>query len=129
MQYLLDSHTFIWFINGDAQLSSNAKRQILDFPNSTCFVSIASLWEIAIKINIGKLSFKKPFKNIEEEIVKNNFELLPLKFEHILHISNLPMKHRDPFDRILIAQALEENLTIISRDQNFKLYKNIKLLW
>ena len=129
MQYLLDTHTFIWFINGDDQLSTNAKRQILDFPNSTCFVSIASLWEIAIKINLRKLTFKKTLKEVYLEISTNRFELLPLTFKHTLHVSTLPLKHRDPFDRILIAQAMEENLTIISRDKNFQLYKNIHLLW
>ena len=129
MRFLLDTHAFIWFTNGDKQLSEKAREVIEPIERSEVFFSVASLWEIAIKVNVGKLFLNKEYSTIISELQINNFELLPIKFEHTLIVSSLPLHHRDPFDRILIAQAQEENLTIITKDKNFSLYKNIKLLW
>ena len=129
MRFLVDSHTLIWFLSADKQLSSKAKKQIDDFPATSCFVSVATFWELAIKINLGKINFLHPFAELQAKVIENNFEILPVTFEHTLIVSTLPLHHRDPFDRIIIAQALEGNLTIITHDKNFQSYKNIHLLW
>ncbi len=88
MSYLLDTHTFLWFINGDKQLSVIA-RAAIDNPSNKKIISIASLWEIAIKINIGKLQLTMPFKELGEQIKLNGFELLPINFGHTIHLSTL----------------------------------------
>lgn len=121
-QYLLDTHTLIWFIGGNKELSETA-RQAIEGENATNFVSIASLWEIAIKMSLGKLELKTPFKQINSQLSENGFEILPVTFEDTLTVSTLPFHHRDPFDRIIIAQAVTNGLTIISRDEHFPSYK------
>jgi PIN domain nuclease of toxin-antitoxin system len=107
---LLDTHTLIWFVNGDEQLSNKAR---VGIEQSTNFVSIASLWEIAIKISLGKLELHTPFIAIEKQLELNQFTILPITFKDTLHLSNLPFYHRDPFDRLLIAQSITNNLTLV----------------
>ena len=126
-QNLLDTHTLIWYVNGDQQLSANAKASI-EVDDAINFVSIASLWEMAIKISLGKLAVKIPFNQIAKQIEENGFEILPITFEDLLTISALPFHHRDPFDRIIIAQGFNNGLTIISRDKSFDSY-NLKIVW
>ncbi len=126
-QYLLDTHTLIWFIGGHRNLSSRA-RQSIEGENVTNFVSIASLWEIAVKLSLGKLELKTPFKQINIQLQQNGFEILPITFEDAVTVSNLPFHHRDPFDRIIIAQAITNDLSIISKDENFATYK-AKVIW
>lgn len=126
--YLLDTHALLWFLNGDEQLSSQAKQAIAD-PKNKCFISIASLWEIAIKIKIGKLYIQFDLQDLSSHLTTNTIEVLPIAFEHILETLDLEDQHRDPFDRIIIAQAKFEKLTIITKDTNFHLYQSIKLLW
>ena len=128
MRFLLDTHTLIRFFNGDKELSQKAKYTIENISDSICFVSIATILEMAIKIKFRKLEFKN-FDKTSSTIAENNFEILPISFQSAFTISALPLHHRYPFDRILIAQAIEENLTIITKNKNFSLYKNIKLLW
>jgi PIN domain nuclease of toxin-antitoxin system len=128
MNYLLDTHTFLWFLEGNNTLSSKA-RIIIEDANNTIYVSIASIWEIAIKISISKLKLIVNLEEVKTEIVKNNFEILPLDFEHIIELTNLEQIHKDPFDRIIISQAISEKCTIISKDSNFDFYKNINVLW
>ena len=128
MNVLLDTHTLLWFISGDDRTSQNA-RNIIESDSTKLFVSIASLWEIAIKVNIGKLDLHIPFKKLEKEILKNNFNLLPIEFKHTVQLSKLEDIHRDPFDRILISQALVENFTIITKDNAFSQYKGLKTSW
>jgi PIN domain nuclease of toxin-antitoxin system len=128
MNYLLDTHTFLWFLDGNNNLSGNARRIIENTGNSK-FISIASIWEIAIKMNLGKLKLDFKLEELKEEIIKNNFEILPLDFEHLITLSTLEEFHKDPFDRILIAQAISEKQTIISKDSNFSLYSGIKVFW
>ena len=128
MRYLLDTHTFLWFINGDRQLSEKAKKAI-DNPDAIKRISIASLWEIAIKLNIGKLKIDMTFENLWQQIDKNGFELLPIKFEHTLELCSLELHHRDPFDRMIIAQSLVEDLTLISKDSNVAKYEGLRILW
>ncbi len=113
MNNLLDTHSFIWFITGDQKLSKRA-RQIIE-ESSVSFISIASLWEIAIKISLGKLELKFPFLELLYHIELNNFQLLPITFEDTKFISDLPLHHRDPFDRLIIAQCINNNLTLISK--------------
>ena len=127
MNYLLNTHTLIWFLNGDKDLSSNARKAIESF-EALNFVSIASLWEIAIKVSLGRLDLKTSFEKIEEEIIKNNFKMLPITFRDTMVLSTLPFHHRDPFDRLLIAQSMNNKFIVISKDQRFDSYK-IKLLW
>ena len=127
MVYLLDTHTFLWFLEGSDQLSNKVKGEIKDIKNS-CFISIASLWEIAIKSSLGKLNLKFPFENLTSYLTTNAIEILPVTFDHIKELKNLDFHHRDPFDRLIIAQAIKENLTILSRDSNFFRYP-VKIVW
>jgi PIN domain nuclease of toxin-antitoxin system len=124
---LLDTHTLIWFINGDTELSKKA-RELIEADNSINFISIASLWEIAIKVSLGKLQLNTSFEEINRQIEINGFQWLPITFDHTLILSKLPFHHRDPFDRMIIAQSIANNLTIISRDSNFKNYE-INVFW
>jgi PIN domain nuclease of toxin-antitoxin system len=128
MEYLLDTHTFLWFINGDAQLSKNA-REAIGNPDAIKFISIASFWEIAIKVNLGKLSLDMPYNDLRQQVTDNGFEILPITFSHTAELISLDLHHRDPFDRIIIAQAKSERLILISKDGNFEKYDQLKLLW
>jgi PIN domain nuclease of toxin-antitoxin system len=128
MEYLLDTHTFLWFINGDAQLSKKAKDAIVD-PDAIKYISIASFWEIAIKLNLGKLSLDMPYLDLRQQVSDNGFEILPITFSHTTELISLELHHRDPFDRIIIAQAISERLILISKDGNFEKYGQLKILW
>lgn len=125
---LLDTHTFLWFLAGDEQLSEKAKLSIEDL-DKTKYISIASIWEIALKLSLGKLNLDVSLNDLKNEIVNNGFEILPLDFEHIIELYKLENHHKDPFDRILIAQAVFEGYTLLSKDVNFKQYKKLKLSW
>lgn len=127
MTYLLDTHTLIWFLNGDKNLSSKARKAIESF-EALNFVSIASLWEIAIKVSLSRLELKTSFEKIEEEIIKNDFKMLSISFRDTLVLSALPFHHRDPFDRLLIAQSMNNDFILISKDPFFDSYQ-IKTLW
>ncbi|MDJ0598040.1 MAG: type II toxin-antitoxin system VapC family toxin [Crocosphaera sp.] len=127
MQYLLDTHTFLWFVND----SDEIPEQLFNLLESDVdlLLSIASLWEIAIKVNIGKLILPKLYTNfINEQIKLNDIEILPISLEHLNLISTLPPYHKDPFDRLIIAQSLVENLIVISKDSAFDDY-DITRLW
>ena len=128
MAYLLDTHTFLWFLEGNRGLSKKAKEIIVNPKNKT-FVSIASIWEMGIKISLNKLQLELSLEELKQVLIANEIEILPMDFEHIIELSNLAYHHRDPFDRILICQAKSEKLTILSKDTNFKLYKQVKVLW
>lgn len=127
MNNLLDTHVLIWFINGDDKISYSA-RNAIESKSSLNYVSIASLWEIAIKISIGKLELKTPFAEILHQFKLNNFQLLPIAFEDTLTVSGLPFHHRDPFDRLLVAQCINNNLTLISKDIFLKEY-SVNVIW
>jgi PIN domain nuclease of toxin-antitoxin system len=126
MNYLLDTHTLIWFINGDRLLSQNARKSI-GHKDAINYVSIGSLWEMAIKISSGKIKLHTPLTEIPEQISKNGFQILPITFEDILKLSILPFHHRDPFDRLIIAQSLSNNFKIISKDPFFANYGRVTL--
>ncbi|MFQ6042809.1 MAG: type II toxin-antitoxin system VapC family toxin [Candidatus Poribacteria bacterium] len=127
MDLILDTHAFIWFVNGDKNLTTKA-REVIENPSNFSYISIASLWEMAIKISLGKLEIKYPFEQVLTQIYENGFEILPITFEDTLVISELPFHHRDPFDRLIVAQAMTEGMTIISKDKSFDDYK-VTRLW
>jgi len=121
MDLLLDTQPLIYFLNGDKKLPAATIQIISDLQN-TCYVSIASIWEIAIKLSLGKLEIRGEFGDIGKFIRDNEIEILPIQFNHLLRLLKLDFHHRDPFDRILIAQGIEENLTLITHDEIFKAY-------
>lgn len=121
MRLLIDTHSLIWFLEGDVSLSK-PNRQIISDSNNEVFLSIASLWELAIKISIGKLILSKPLADVIKQICSENIEILPISPEHILQVSTLPFHHRDPFDRIIVAQSQIENLALITNDAAFANY-------
>jgi len=127
MNILLDTHTFLWFLSGDTELSKQA-RTLIENPEHEKYISIASFWEIAIKTSLGKLRLDVPFAELKAEVIKNSFQILPITFEDTLQLISLQFHHRDPFDRIIISQAKGNNLTLVSRDYNFSLY-DVNLLW
>lgn len=127
MDLLLDTHPFIWYLNGDNQLSPHLKSIIADTSNR-CFLSIASLWEIAIKNSLGKLQLNGSFHQIAGFMNDNAIELLPITFDHLQRLLSLPYHHRDPFDRIIIAQALTEALPVATKDQVLSAY-GITIIW
>jgi PIN domain nuclease of toxin-antitoxin system len=127
MKLLLDTHAFIWFINGDNQLPKKVIKLIED-SNNQCYLSIASIWEIAIKVSLGRLVLKSEFNHIQQLIIKNDFEILPIHFDHLISIQKLEFFHRDPFDRLIISQAIAEDFIIISKDKEFSLYP-IRVIW
>jgi len=127
MAYLLDTHTLIWYVESHPALSPKA-RKLLEDPAIPIHVSLVSFWEITMKIGTGKLILKRPIEVIEQEVREQGVLTVPLKFSHVLPIQTLPFHHRDPFDRLLIAQAMTENLTLISRDPKFSPYP-INALW
>jgi PIN domain nuclease of toxin-antitoxin system len=124
---LLDTHTVIWFLNGDDQLSDAAKDAIQNADNS-CLISMASIWELQIKMNLGKLRFDDGidgFINLAED---NGFQLLPIEVEHITETGSLAFIHRDPFDRLLIATAISESIPIVTADKNIHQYP-VNYIW
>jgi len=125
---LLDSHTFLWFVWDDPELSASAKALIED-PGSRKLVSIASCWEIAIKAGLGKLDLGEPSHSfLPREIASNRFELLAISLPHVTMVEQLPHHHRDPFDRLLAAQTIIERLSLVSIDTVFDQY-GIARLW
>lgn len=127
MDLLLDTHSLIWFLNGDDKLSEKAKSAIEE-PSNSKIVSIASIWEIAIKISIDRFRFPKGFKYFLDMVEDNGFEILPITFEHAVKLSTLEFIHRDPFDRLLIAQSMADSLTIVTKDDYIKQYQ-IHTIW
>ena len=128
MNYLLDTHALIWFFNGDQQLSDDALSRI-ENPDNSKYVSMISLWEISIKIGLGKLEFDGDTEEIARLIDFNGFELLPISIAHLTEYEKLPFLHRDPFDRLLVCQAIAEALGIITKDVNIRKYKGIHTYW
>lgn len=128
MNLLLDTHTLLWFVLGDAQLSA-AARQLIEDATNPKFVSPATYWEIAIKISIGKYALNEPYETfIDRAIRQNGFFILPIEPRHTALLINMPFHHRDPFDRLIIAQAIVEGLAIVSADPVFDDY-SVQRLW
>lgn len=128
MRLLLDTHAFLWFINGSTELSAVARLLIENEANQP-FISVASLWEMAIKISLGKLNLSSPFDTfIPQQLKLNGIGLLNIQFRHTVVISTLPFHHRDPFDRLLIAQSIVNRIPILSADTAFDAY-DVRRLW
>jgi PIN domain nuclease of toxin-antitoxin system len=131
MRFLIDTHTFLWFSNGDNALSPKVKNLLLN-KNNTLLLSIASLWEISIKTSLGKLHISGNYELIMEDVIENDIEILPINFSHTVIQNKLEFHHRDPFDRIIVAQALVEGINLISIDTLFDSYlqgKTVQRLW
>ena len=124
--YLLDTHTLIWYLTSDAQLSKKALNAITSL--SDVYISSVSLWEIAIKKSINKLDIDVALADIVAECNKQDINILQLELPHYENVQKLPFFHKDPFDRMIIAQAQAENLIIITRDEKIPLY-NVQTLW
>jgi PIN domain nuclease of toxin-antitoxin system len=128
MNLLLDTHTFLWFWWDDPSLSSTARDAICD-PANRKLISLASSWEIAIKVSIKKLALGAPYRGyIHTHMTRNNFELLQITDDHLAAVVDLPFYHRDPFDRMLVAQALCENIAIVSADAQLDAY-GVQRIW
>ena len=128
MRLLLDTHSFLWFISGNPQISSSARMLIEDVSNQP-FLSVASLWEMAIKMSLGKLSLGQPFETlISQQLSLNGIALLGITISHTAVVAGLPFHHRDPFDRLLVAQAMTEQMSIVSGDTAFDAYA-VTRLW
>jgi len=122
VKLLLDTHALLWFILNDTQLSDNARSLMLD-PANELLVSPASYWEIAIKISLGKYILGEEFGEfMEQQIAENDLTVLPITVKHAAAVAKLPFHHRDPFDRLLIAQAMTEQIPVLSGDQVFDKY-------
>lgn len=128
MRLLLDTHTFLWFIGASSRLS-NPARQAIEEPDNQSFLSVASLWEVAIKISLGKLKLAQPYETlIPQQLAINGIRLLDISIEHTSLLTVLPFHHRDPFDRLLIAQSKIESLPVVGSDSIFDAY-GIKRVW
>jgi len=127
MDFLLDTHALIWFFNGDSKVS-NQSVEIIQNVNNLKFISVANVWEMAIKQSKGKLQLNDSIENIVLYLFENGIDILDIKTEHALKVKELPFHHKDPFDRMLIAQAMAENLKIISVDGIFDQY-GIERVW
>jgi PIN domain nuclease of toxin-antitoxin system len=125
--FLLDTHVLLWFSQGDAQLSLRAREIITEDTNQLYF-SVVSLWEITIKLNLGKLKINHTVEELYAFLEQLNIEILPIEQADLAQYLILPLHHRDPFDRLLIAQAIDRNLTLVSIDDAFRSY-SATLLW
>ncbi len=127
MAFLLDTHAFLWFASGDEKLPIHIQDTIKNLKNS-CFVSVASMWEISIKQRLGKLNSTLSIDKLFKLAEKNQIEILQISSEHLMKLSKLPLHHNDPFDRLIISQSIAEKLILISKDNALKSYP-VKLSW
>ena len=128
MRQLLDTHTFLWYITDNPNLSRTALERIQNEENDN-LLSMTSVWEMAVKQSVGKLSFKLPLDLfIPQQLQSNEMKLLDIQLNHVVAVATLPLHHRDPFDRLLIAQAMVEQLPILGIDAAFDAYP-IKRIW
>ncbi|HZH29652.1 MAG TPA: type II toxin-antitoxin system VapC family toxin [Pyrinomonadaceae bacterium] len=128
MKLLLDTHTFIWWAGEPEKLSSNALALLEDEDNEL-MLSVVSVWEIQIKSQLGKLRLNVPLEDlVESQRQENGLQILPIELEHVLALSRLPTLHKDPFDRLLIAQSQVEDADIVSKDREFASYP-VRVMW
>jgi PIN domain nuclease of toxin-antitoxin system len=124
MQYLLDTHTLLWFSNGNERLPEDMQKTIRN-RNNAIYVSIVSLWEIAIKMSIGKLNLDGGFESLTAFIAENMITVLPITLTELQYVLALPFHHRDPFDRLLVATSLASNIPIITVDEKLRMYDTV----
>ena len=128
-RYLLDSHVFLWLLCGDSRLSAKAK-EVFIAPQNELFFSMAGYWEICIKIKLGKLELQPNWeRHVENEMAFNGIRFLPIHPEHCREIVKLPWHHRDPFDRLMLAQARVEGLAVLSADHQLQGYSGVRVIW
>lgn len=128
MRLLLDTHVFLWWIEDAPDLSRKARAAIAN-PDNQCFLSLASSWEMAIKLSLGKLRLPDAIERfIPQQLAENGFSQLQIDFRHVARVASLAFHHRDPFDRLLVAQAMEEKLSVVSADKQFAKY-GVKRIW
>ncbi len=130
MTYLLDAHTFLWWARDNPVLSQNA-RSILQNPNNPVALSVASVWELSLKCSLGKLPDFEPFQNsalLSRFLVSQGIQLLPITLVDIAQAASLPMHHKDPFDRMIVAQAQRQQMTLVSKDDVLKSYA-VQIVW
>lgn len=126
-RYLLDTHTFVWMTSAPERLGDEARQRIRASP-SELYLSVASVWEIAIKKSVGKLKLPAPLPSfLEEQLKATRTSLLPIRSEHAIRVESLPWHHRDLFDRLLLAQAAFEDLVLLSRDSAFDAYDVLRV--
>ena len=121
MRYLLDTHAIIWYLDESLRLPPRME-EVIDNRVNRIFVSSASLWETAIKVNLNKLKLNSTFNEFLDNVRGSDFEFLQIKDKYLKRLADLPFIHKDPFDRLLIATTLEENLTLITADENIHKY-------
>lgn len=121
MNIFLDTHVLLWYLEDNPKLPED-KRLLIEDRNNRVVVSIASFWEIIIKVSLGKLRLDDDLPTVENILRRQGIEILPVKIPHLMQLFDLPQHHRDPFDRLLISQAIAENLTVISDDGMFRAY-------
>lgn len=124
---LLDTCAFLWFLHDDPMLPERIAKRIEE--SEKAYLSIVSLWEIAIKKTIKKLDIPETVNELAEKCEEKLISILPIKTDYLERIQNLPMIHADPFDRLIMATAIEENLTLLTDDRKIKLYKNVMQDW
>ena len=128
MKVLLDTHAFLWAVNDDRRLSAPARR-IFTAADNEMLLSVASVWEILVKVEAGKLPFPQPASSyIRSQLRKTSTAVLPLLLSHALQLETMPLHHRDPFDRMILAQAIDEDLPVVSADAKFRMYP-VEVLW
>ena len=128
MKYLIDTHTFLWIIEDNKNLTEKVRTIYIDNSNEI-YLSVASIWEMAIKISLNKLSIRGQLvKFIDRHAIENNIRLLSIQPHHIFSIEKLPFHHRDPFDRLLLSQCLQEKMHLLSKDKEFDKY-GINRIW
>jgi PIN domain nuclease of toxin-antitoxin system len=123
---LLDTHAFLWWTQNDSRLSKPARDTIVD---EDCWLSLASCWELAIKVSLNRIVFDRPLNQfVREQMLANGISLLSIQFRHVMRVAQFPFVHRDPFDRLLAAQALEERFSLVSADPVFDAY-GVARIW
>ena len=128
MTLLLDTHAFLWWIEDNPRLSTPARTAIAD-PDAGVYLSAASGWEIAIKAGLGRLTLPDNLSAfMSEQLEKNDFQVLPVRLAHALDVRDLPNLHRDPFDRMLVAQCRTEGLALVTGDKAFRGYE-VEIVW
>jgi PIN domain nuclease of toxin-antitoxin system len=127
VRLLLDTHTFLWFVAGRSDLSRRARRALED-GRAVLFLSAASVWEMAIKISLGRLTLNTTAADYVRGKIESGLQMLPIEWAHAAAVEALPFHHRDPFDRLLVAQAQIEDLTIVSADPAFRKY-DVRVIW
>ena len=127
MKLLLDTHAFLWFVTGDRRLSRRARRAV-EAAGSELLISAASVWEVAIKASLGRLTLPTSVHDYFDDKIAAGFIILPVEWVHAARVAELPFHHRDPFDRLIIAQGLVERIAIVSGNPDFKTY-GARIVW